>query len=138
MWRWIFLVSYLALGIALNTFVDDPVATFLPRSVALVLIVVVLASWVVLFWWLFRSTPMSSREKGVAWLYAAAAMCGLLAILWVGHFLTSLTWSSFWLVLAFAFALAARLLTPRLSFPTRTPFTLETELPSHVTTPDDA
>jgi hypothetical protein len=120
------------------------VTTFLSHSVAVVLISVIVACWVFVLWRLFRSTPISKREKVVAWLSAAAFTCGLLAIFKVGFYvygaslLTVFAWHAFWLTLAFAFALAARLAAPSQSFPPHTPFTVQSESPNHVTTADDA
>jgi hypothetical protein len=142
--RWLFLTSYLVLAVALTTFLDRPVTTFLSHSVAAVLISVIVGCWLFALWRLFRSTPISKREKFVAWLSAAAFTCGLLAVFKVGFYvygpswLTIFAWHGFWLTLAFAFALSARLVAPRQSFPPHTPFTVQSESPSHVTTANDA
>jgi MFS family permease len=141
--RRIFLVSLCVLTLALSTFVDDPVARYLPRSVAVVLAAAVVTGWAIVLWRLFRSTPMSKREKTVAWLSAAGMVCGLIGVFQVGHFtwlglLTNLAWHGVWLSLCVAFVIAARLVAPKRSYPTSTSFTVESESPSHVTTANDA
>ena len=143
MQRSIFLVLTCVLALALASFVNDSVTTHFPRSIAFVLIAVIVAGWVVVLWRLLRSTPMSNRAKAVAWLGAAALICSVLSLFNVGlstwpGFLTSLAWRGFWLTLAFMFVVAARLVVPKQSFPARTPFTIESESPSHVTSADDA
>jgi len=138
--RWLFIASYMLLTAALASFLDAPSVAILSRNHAVIFAVVIVASWVLVLWRLFRSTAMSRREKAVAWLCAIALFCGLLSIrrvwfyLYHPSFLTLLEWHGIWLLLALMFMVIARLVSGKYALPTSTPCTVESEAPDHVIT----
>ena len=110
--------------------------------IAIFLIVAIVTGWTVALWRFFRSTRMSNREKAAAWLGVGAFVCFMLGIsdyqyLHWRNFAAHLAWHGVWLALSLAFILALRFVVPKDTFPASTPFTVESESPSHVIRADD-
>jgi hypothetical protein len=129
--------SFTLLTLAFATFLDDPITAILPRGFAVSIIVLVLGVWAIVFSRFFGSTSMSRRQKVVGWLAMGMLFCAILATDQASPYVhrtgweLDLSWHAFWLILALAFALAARLFAPKTSLPD-THFSVESESPDHV------
>jgi hypothetical protein len=136
--RLLFISSFLLLAAATTSFLEDSSVSLLSRGAAILLVAAVVVLWVAVLWHFFRSTSMSKREKAAAWLSVGFLICALLSSLHVTFWVympgwaTVLEWHTAWLLLAFAFAVTAAFVAPKLSIPNHAPYTVESEAPDHV------